>query len=178
MIFNGSDREGPSILGHVFIFCGSRASLVALMIKNLPSIWETWIWSLGQKDPLEKGMATYSSILSWRIPWTEEPGRLQSRGSQRIRHDWATNAFTVYTSHSRPYFPGCVLSGLRLGGSMLAVPAQAWQSDKLGSDPASVTAWLHDPRQATYSPPISVPSSVKWVLVCTFCDRREGKWGV
>ena len=87
MIFNGSDREGLSILGCVFIFCSSWASLVAPMIKNLPSIQETWVRSLGQKDPLEKGMATYSSILSWRIPWTEEPGRLQSRGSQRIGHD-------------------------------------------------------------------------------------------
>ena len=48
---------------------------------------KTWVQSLGQEDPLEKGMATYSSILAWRIPWTEEPGRLQSMGSQRVRHD-------------------------------------------------------------------------------------------
>ena len=91
------------------------------MVKNLPEIWETWVWSLGQKDPLKKGMAggavvertclpvqetqelwvlswarkislekemaTYSSILAWRIPWREEPGELQSRGSQRVGHD-------------------------------------------------------------------------------------------
>ena len=57
-----------------------RASLVAQMVKNLPAIQETWAWFLGQEDPLEKGMATHSSILAWRIPWTEEPGSLQSMG--------------------------------------------------------------------------------------------------
>ena len=55
---------------------------VAQMVKNLPAMQETWIWSLGWEDPLEKGMATHSSILAWRIPWTEEPGGLQSMGSQ------------------------------------------------------------------------------------------------
>ena len=61
------------------------------MINNLPAVQETWIWSLGQEDPLEKGMATHSSILAWRIPWTEEPGGLQSMKSQRVGHNWATN---------------------------------------------------------------------------------------
>ena len=64
-----------------------RACLVAQTIKNLPAIQETRVQSMDQKDPLEKGMATHSSILAWRIPWTEEPGRLQSMGSQRVRHD-------------------------------------------------------------------------------------------
>ena len=58
------------------------ASCVAQMVKNLPAMWKTWVWSLGLEDPLEKGMATHSSILAWRIPWTEEPGGLQSMGSQ------------------------------------------------------------------------------------------------
>ena len=62
--------------------CTSRASLVAQMVKNLPAVQETWVQFLGQEDPLEKGMATHSSILTWRIPWTEEPGRPQSMGSQ------------------------------------------------------------------------------------------------
>ena len=56
-------------------------------VKNQPAMQETWVQSLAQEDPLEKGMATHSSILAWRIPWTEEPGRLQSIGSQRVRHD-------------------------------------------------------------------------------------------
>ena len=51
---------------------------------------ETWVWSLGREDPLEEGMTAHSSILAWRMPWTEEPGRLQSMGSQRVRHDWVT----------------------------------------------------------------------------------------
>ena len=66
------------------------ASLMARMVKNLPATQETWVQSLGWKDPLEKGMATHSSILAWRIPWTEEPGALQSVGSQRVGHEWAT----------------------------------------------------------------------------------------
>ena len=70
------------------------ASLVAQTVKNLPAIWETWVRSLGWKDPLEKGMATHSSILAWRIQWTQEPGGLQSMGSQRVRHDWATKHIT------------------------------------------------------------------------------------
>ena len=61
-------------------------SLVALMIKNLPAMQETQVQSLGQEDPLEEAMATYSSILAWRIPWTEELGRLQSMESQKVRH--------------------------------------------------------------------------------------------
>ena len=67
------------------------ASPLVQMVKNLPAMWETWVRSLGWEDLLEKGMATHSSILAWRIPWTEEPGRLQSMDSQRVRHDWVTN---------------------------------------------------------------------------------------
>ena len=63
------------------------ASLVAQIVKNLPATQETQVQPLGWEDPLEEGRATHSSILAWRIPWTEEPGRLQSMGSQRVRHD-------------------------------------------------------------------------------------------
>ena len=61
--------------------------------KNLPAIWE--IWPLGWEDPLEKGMATHSSMLAWRTPWTEEPGLLKSMVSQRVGHNWVTNTFTL-----------------------------------------------------------------------------------
>ena len=60
------------------------------------SIQETWVWSLSWEDPLEKGMANHSSILAWRISWTEEPGRLQFIESQRVGHDWVTNAFNTF----------------------------------------------------------------------------------
>ena len=65
------------------------------MVKNLPAMWETRVWSLGWEDALEKRMTTHSSILAWRIPCTEEPDRLQSMGSQRAEHDWATNTHTT-----------------------------------------------------------------------------------
>ena len=72
-----------------FIFLGSKitASLLAQRLKHLPAMWETWVRSLGQEDPLEKEMATHSSTLAWRIPWMEEPSGLQSTGSQRVGHD-------------------------------------------------------------------------------------------
>ena len=69
---------------------------VAQMVKCLPTMWETWVWSLGWEDLLEKEMATHSSILAWKIPWTEERCRLQSMGLQRVGHDWAS--FTLQNS--------------------------------------------------------------------------------
>ena len=69
------------------ILSNSRASLVTQTVKCLPAMQETWVRSLGWKDPLEKEMATHSSSLAWKIPWTEESGGLQSMGSQRVRHD-------------------------------------------------------------------------------------------
>ena len=60
----------------------------SLVVKNPPTMQETWVWSLGREDLLEKEMATHSSIHPWKIPWTKEPGRLQFMGLQRVRHDW------------------------------------------------------------------------------------------
>ena len=90
-------------LGFRIFFCGKRnrglvntcnhfielyrTSLVAQMVKCLPTMWETWVQSLGGEDLLEKEMATHSSILAWEISWMEEPGRLQSMGLQRVGHD-------------------------------------------------------------------------------------------
>ena len=70
------------------------------MVKNPPAMQETYIRSLGREDPLEKGMATHSSILAWRIPWTEEPGEPQSMGLQRVGHDWVTNTH-IHTSREQ-----------------------------------------------------------------------------
>ena len=72
--------SGVYFIAYPLLF--SRASHVAQVINNLPATQETWIWFLGQADPLEKGMTTHSSLLAWEIPWTEEPGGLQSMGSQ------------------------------------------------------------------------------------------------
>ena len=77
-----------NIQGFGFFFVMSKIpSLVAQSVKNLPAVQETWVRSLGWEDPLEKEMATHSSILAWKISWTEEPGGLQSMGSQRVGHD-------------------------------------------------------------------------------------------
>ena len=74
---------------------------MAQRLKCLPPMRETWVRSLGWEDPLEKEMAAHSSILAWRIPWTEEPGRLQSTGSQRVRHDRATSPYILTRIESR-----------------------------------------------------------------------------
>ena len=73
----------------------TRASLVSQRVERLPATQETQVWSLGWEDPLEKEMATHSNTLAWKIPWTEEPGGLQSTGSQRVGHDWATSLYTL-----------------------------------------------------------------------------------
>ena len=80
-------------------------SLVAQRLKHLPGMQESWVRSLGWADPLEKEMATHSSTLTWRIPWKEEPGRLQSMGSQRVGHDWATShTHTQPQPNHNPFF--------------------------------------------------------------------------
>ena len=68
--------------------------MVAQMVKNMPAVQKTQVRPLGQEDPLEKGMATHCHILAWRSPWTEWPGGLQSRGSKRVQHTWATSTFS------------------------------------------------------------------------------------
>ena len=89
LLYLWSSRSGNLISGSSAFPSG--ASLVAQKLKRLPARWETRVQPLGQEDPLEKETAPHSSILAWRLPWTEEPGRLQSMGSQRVRHDWATS---------------------------------------------------------------------------------------
>ena len=74
--------------------CSLSSSQVAQKVKNLPEMQETHVWSLDWEGPLEKRMTIHSGILAWKIPWTEEPGRRQSTGSQRVWHNWKTNTFT------------------------------------------------------------------------------------
>ena len=82
---HGSGRSTGEGIGYPLQY--SWASTVAQLVNNPPAMWETWVPSLGWEDPLEKGKATLSSILAWRIPWSEEPGRLQSMGFQRLGHN-------------------------------------------------------------------------------------------
>ena len=82
LFLGGGGRGGEAMVNAPLL-----PSLVAQRLKRLPAMWETWVQSLGWEDSLEKEMATHSSILAWRIPWTEEPGGLQSMGLQRVGHD-------------------------------------------------------------------------------------------
>ena len=79
----------------------SWASFVAQLVNNLPAMWETWVWSLGWEDPLEKGKATHSSILAWRIPGTGQPGGLPSMGSHRVGHNWSDLAIAIQSMASQ-----------------------------------------------------------------------------
>ena len=88
-------RRGTCPL-EMFCYWQKKIGSLAQMVKNLPAIQETWVRPLRQEDLLEKGMGTHSSILTWKIPWTEEPGRLQSMESKRVGHDWATNTLSHF----------------------------------------------------------------------------------
>ena len=92
--------------------CGG-ASLVAQRLKRLPAMQETWVLSLGREDPLEKAMAPHSSILARKIPWTEEPGRLQSMGSQRVGQDWTTSlSLSRYVVTYQAHYGSLILPNL------------------------------------------------------------------
>ena len=83
------EKKNPSKSDRIFCksFIEVASSLVTQTVKNLSAMWETWVQSPGQEDPLEEKMATHSSVLAWEIPWTEEPDGLQSMGSQRVGQD-------------------------------------------------------------------------------------------
>ena len=102
-----SKPHGKFLAARVMVFPLPRvtyASLVAQIVKHLPIVRETWVQSLGREDLLEKEMATHSSILAWKSPWMEEPGGLQSVGSQRVRHDWATSQGHLHLTHWLPSY--------------------------------------------------------------------------
>ena len=81
-----------------------KNSFVVQLVKNLPAVQETWVCFLGSEDPLEEGMATHSSILAWRIPWTEKPGRLQSMSLQKVVYDHFGPSLMVGSLPSGPSF--------------------------------------------------------------------------
>ena len=104
-------------------------SLVAQTVKNLPAVQEAWLWSLGREDSLKKGMATHSSVLAWRIPWTEEAGRLESMGLQRIGHYWVTHIFTFSVSLKE-----AIVKQITSPGGMHESSARAWCTGKTQRD--------------------------------------------
>ena len=104
----GSGRSFGEKIGYPLHF--SWVSLVAQMVKNPTAMRKTWVQSLGWEDPLEQNMATHSSILAWRIPWTEALGGLGSMGLQRVGHDWATKHSTAYHMQGGCSSPSGILS--------------------------------------------------------------------
>ena len=117
------------------IYHWHRASPVAQRVRNPPAMQETQemrVWSLGQEDPLEKGMATHSSILAWKIPWTEELGRLQSKGSQRVRRDWVTKP-------------------MHAGAKFVQIQSLAWFQIHTVARPFG-NRWVSCPRHLDFSP--------------------------
>ena len=123
---------------------------MAQMVKNLPAKQEIQIWSLGQEDPLEKGVATHSSIFPWRIPWREEPGRLQSMELQRVGHDWATKYACMLYLESETKWGGWpspatqqgVRSGLEFESLGLKFSALLTVAQRLPSGVSKATAFL------------------------------------
>ena len=132
-------------------------SWVAQMLKNLPTMQEAPVRSLRQEDPLEKGMATHSSILAWRIPRTEEPRGLQSMGSQRVGHNWATNTL-VYVGVKGSHF------SLTFLFASATAAAKSLQLDMLQSCPT-----LCDPidgsRPGSPVPGILQARTLEWVAI-------------
>ena len=130
--------------------CNLTYHLVVQMVKHLPITWETWVWSLGWEDPLEKKMATHSSTLAWKIPWMEESSRLQSMGSQRVRHDWATSLISLKsTSKHSPL-------GIRASAEESWCGVGGEGHNSVHNNSASI-AWLS---HSSLLPP--------WPLVCNF----------
>ena len=124
-----------------YLLSSSHESLVAQMVKHLSTMQETWVRSLGQEDPVEKEMAIHSSTIAWKIPWTEEPGRLQSMGSQRVRHHWATSLHLT-----RRTFVGKVISLLLTMLSRLVITFLP-RSKRL------LISWLQSPFAVILEPP-------------------------
>ena len=104
----GTSWTRPALL--FFFFLSLNFTLVAQTVKRLPIMQETRVWSLGWEDTLEKAMATHSSTLAWKIPWTEEPGGLQSMGSLGVEHDWATSLSLscIGEGHGNPLQCSCL----------------------------------------------------------------------
>ena len=111
------------------------------MVKNLPAMQETQLLSLGQEDPLKKGIATHSSILVWKTPQVEEPGKLQAMGSQRVAHDWVTNTSTTLLHcgkfQKEKGIPGhftCLLRSLYASQEVTEQDMEQWTGSKLGKE--------------------------------------------
>ena len=148
------------------------ASLMAQQVKNMPAMLEpqeTWIWSLGRKDPLEGEMATYSSILAWKIIWTEESGRLHSKGSKRVGHRWATEHVCMLS----PQNLATLLHYPNPFSNNTSCPCYQYRPSWLGSRPL-LSSW----KNLLTSDGNSTSNSTCWHFFCSerhFCFHH-GRW--
>ena len=150
------------------------ASLVAQKVKHLPAMRETLVWFLGREDPLEKEMAILSSTFAWKIPWTEEPDRLQSMGSQRVGHDWATSLWLVCpTVVNHVYYSVTNLFFYSLHWWILVFPLFVCLafSNGMCSPDVSPVPLLHC--SCYQNNPVSPPKGNSWHL---FLLKVEGGW--
>ena len=133
------------------------------MVKNLWAVQETWVQSLGQEDLLEKGTATHTNIVAWRIPWTGEPGGLQSMGSQRVRYDWAINTLRVTIKCKRILY------------SMQGLRAHTLEREILNGDPHSdVRNYMS--LEKVWSQPTGWQKFTNWLALELVC--REHALGI
>ena len=133
---------------------------MAQRLKHLPAMWETWVRSLGWENPLEKEMATHSSTLAWWIPWTEEPGGLQSTGSQRVGHDWETSLhFTMGLFFCVFYSVALVCLSAAAAKSLQSCPTLCDPID--GSPPGSPIPGILQTRTLEWGA-ISFSNASKW----------------
>ena len=147
IFFTHSSVDGHLDCFNFGAFMNSTMGLVAQMVKNRPAIWETWVRSLGQEDPLEKEMATHSSILAWRISWTERRGGLQCIESHRVGHEWRDWAgWTVlfwkfmyrFVCGHMVLFLLAIYIGVQLPGRMVTLCLTLWETAKLLSEVAGI----------------------------------------
>ena len=140
------------------------------MVKNPPVMQETWVPALDWEDPLEKGMATHSSILAWRIPWTEEHGGLQSMGSQRVGRGWATNTF-IFHFHLTSCISVCFFQLVKPKKLNIVLLQCLQWSDRTASLLSSHTS--HPSFSALQPPGLFLPCRKSWFLLqegfCTCC---------
>ena len=153
-----------------------KSSLVAQTVKRLPTMRETRIQSLGREDPLEKEMATHSSTLAWKIPCTEEPGRLQSMGLQRVRHDWATSLHFLNTSICSER-KTLVVKHLadQTPVSLTLPPGFAQHPDHVGTKWVTISIWL-TPSLHQGSPSLTAKNVTCWWVLQMHLDVWGHLW--
>ena len=157
------------------------ASWLAQMVKRLPAMWETWVRSPGWKHLLEKEMATHSNVLAWRIPQTEEPGRLQSMGSQGVRHDWATSlSLFLSQGYGAPMKLAVVpwlwfLDSCPLAQSYRVITSKSSSATSLPSNRTTSFTLNSCSHSVALNPLCSIPFSLRYLKSFLFPARNLGR---